>query len=169
MNRRILVVDDTRSIHEDFRKILCPGGRPDSDLATARAALFGDAPAAPTAGNERRYELTSAFQGQEALERVEEANEKAEPFSVAFIDVRMPPGWDGIQTIKELWKADPDLTAICTAYSDYSFDETVAELGHTDRLLILKKLFDPAEIRQIASAFTAKWDAAFRERTPCRR
>ena len=53
---------------------------------------------------------------------------------------------------------------ICTAYSDYSFDETVAELGHTDRLLILKKFFDPAEIRQIASAFTAKWDAAFRER-----
>ena len=165
MNRRILLVDDTRSIHEDFRKILSPGGRPSSDLASARAALFGDAPAAPTAETERSYELTSAFQGQEALQRVEEADERGEPFSVAFIDVRMPPGWDGIQTIKELWKTDPDLhCVICTAYSDYSFDETVAELGHTDKLLILKKPFDSAEIRQVASAFTAKWDAASRER-----
>ena len=165
MNRRILLVDDTRSIHDDFRKILDPGGRPSSDLATARAALFGEAPAASEARSERRYELTSAFQGQEALERVKEASEQGEPFSVAFVDVRMPPGWDGIQTIKELWKVDPDLhCVICTAYSDYSFDETVAALGHTDKLLILKKPFDSAEIRQIAIAFTAKWDAAFRER-----
>ena len=135
MNRRILVVDDTRSIHEDFRKILCPGGRPDSDLATARAALFGDAPAAPEAGNERRYELSSAFQGQEALERVEEANEKASPSP-------SPSSTSGClragtaSSIKELWKADPDppLRDLHGLMWDYSFDETVAELGHTDRL-----------------------------------
>lgn len=163
MNRRILLVDDTKSIHEDFRKILAPGGPKASALASARAAFFGSAE--PTQGERPDYELTSAFQGQEALERVKEAVAAGQPFSVAFVDVRMPPGWDGVQTIKELWKVDPDLhCVICTAYSDYSWDETVAELGHTDRLLILKKPFDSAEIRQVASAFTAKWSAAVRER-----
>lgn len=165
MNRRILLVDDTRSIHEDFRKILTPGTRTSSDLASARAAFFGETPAPASDDEDKHYELSSAYQGEEAFELIKEAHDKGEPFSVAFVDVRMPPGWDGIQTIKEMWKVDPDLhCVICTAYSDYSWDETVAELGHTDRLLILKKPFDSAEIRQVASAFTAKWDAAFRER-----
>lgn len=168
MNRRILLVDDTKTIHEDFRKILAPGGSGTNELADARAAFFGagggeDSKAqtddAPT------YELTSAFQGQAALELVLESLKDGNPYSVAFVDIRMPPGWDGIQTIKEIWKADPDLhCVICTAYSDYSWEETVAELGYTDKLLILKKPFDPAEIRQVASAFTAKWNAAARER-----
>lgn len=164
MNQRILLVDDTTTIHDDFRKILCPGGASSNDLANARAAFFGGA-AEPKEESTKTYELTSAYQGQEAYELVKAAGAKGEPFSVAFVDVRMPPGWDGIQTIKEIWKVDPDLhCVICTAYSDYSWDETVAELGHTDKLLILKKPFDSAEIRQVASAFTAKWNAAARER-----
>ncbi len=168
MNRRILLVDDTQTIHDDFRKILVPGGTGSNILADARAAFFGKeeskAAATPTEGTPS-YELSSAFQGQSALELVVEAQKNKTPFSVAFVDVRMPPGWDGIQTIKEIWKVDPELhCVICTAYSDYSWEETVAELGHTDKLLILKKPFDPAEIRQVASAFTAKWNAASRER-----
>ncbi|MEL6715064.1 MAG: ATP-binding protein, partial [Planctomycetota bacterium] len=160
-NRRILVVDDTKTIHDDFQKILCGGMPTQSSLASARAAFFGNAEdgaeEAPTPGS---YEMQSAFQGEAALELVKAQIEKKEPFAVAFVDVRMPPGWDGVQTIRELWKVDPNLhCVICTAYSDYSWDETVAELGHTDKLLILKKPFDPAEIRQVASAFTAKWNA----------
>lgn len=169
MNRRVLVVDDTRSIHDDFKKILCPGDTGGSEtLANARAAFLGaDASEEPPsdAGGEIEYEMESAFQGEEALELVRERHAAGTPYSVAFVDIRMPPGWDGVQTIKELWKVDPDLhCVICTAYSDYSWDETVAELGQTDRLLILKKPFDPAEIRQTASAFTAKWSAAASER-----
>ncbi len=168
-NKRILLVDDTKSIHEDFRKILAPAAAEPSDLQSARAAFFGakddgadDAkPVAPT-----NYELENAFQGTQALDMVKAAMAEGNPYCVAFVDVRMPPGWDGVQTIKELWKVDPDLhCVICTAYSDYSWDETVAELGHTDKLLILKKPFDPAEIRQTASAFSAKWNAAASERS----
>lgn len=174
-NKRILLVDDTKSIHDDFRKILSPTAAEPSDLQSARAAFFGaksaaaggastpidsPAPVAPTS-----YELQSAFQGMQALDLVKAAIAEGNPYCVAFVDVRMPPGWDGIQTIKELWKVDPDLhCVICTAYSDYSWDETVAELGQTDKLLILKKPFDPAEIRQTASAFSAKWNAAASER-----
>ncbi|MGB0330899.1 MAG: ATP-binding protein, partial [Planctomycetota bacterium] len=84
--------------------------------------------------------------------------------AVAFVDVRMPPGIDGVQTIKRLWEIDPNIQCvICSAFSDYSWQQMIDELGHTDKLLILKKPFDPTEICQIASAFTEKWNAANRE------
>ena len=167
-NLRLLIVDDTKTIHDDFQKILAPSSGVSSGLADARAAFFGNGashdPGTGAPGSSE-YEITSAFQGQAALQLVKDACAAGNPFAVAFVDVRMPPGWDGVQTIKELWKVDPELhCVICTAYSDYSWDETVAELGHTDKLLILKKPFDPTEIRQTASAFTAKWNAAGRER-----
>ncbi|MEM9800203.1 MAG: hybrid sensor histidine kinase/response regulator [Planctomycetota bacterium] len=168
MNKRILIVDDTKSIHEDFKKILAPENAAASDLASARAAFFGkrdsDDECLPK-GPPRSYDLAFAFQGQEGASQVRKAKEQGDPFAIAFVDVRMPPGWDGVQTIKEMWRIDPELhCVICTAYSDYSWDETVEELGYTDKLLILKKPFDPTEIRQVASAFTAKWNAANRER-----
>ena len=94
------------------------------------------------------------------------------PYALAFVDMRMPPGWDGLETIKHLWAHDHHLqVVICTAYSDYSWQETIAELGQNDKLLILKKPFDPTEIRQIALAMTEKWhvvnhlDAMVQERT----
>ncbi len=169
-NKRILLVDDTKSIHDDFRKILAPAAAEPTDLQSARAAFFGAGGGDPSGGEPKAaestsYELENAFQGTQALDMVKAAIAEGNPYCVAFVDVRMPPGWDGVQTIKELWKVDPDLhCVICTAYSDYSWDETVAELGHTDKLLILKKPFDPAEIRQTASAFSAKWNAAASER-----
>jgi diguanylate cyclase (GGDEF)-like protein len=153
-NRRILVVDDNSAIHEDFRKILA-SDRDSSDLDELEAALFGTASeAAPTVG----YELDSALQGKEGVEKVIAASEAKQPYAVAFVDMRMPPGWDGVETIERLWEQDPDLQiVICTAYSDYSWREIVDRLGETDRLLILKKPFDSAEICQIAAAFSAKW------------
>ena len=77
----------------------------------------------------------------------------------------MPPGWDGIETIARLWQVDPDLqTVICTAFADYSWDEMIGKLGQSDRLLILKKPFDPIEVQQLASALVEKWNAVRRER-----
>ena len=154
-NRRILLVDDNEAIHADFRKILSSGGAETSKLDAARAALFGAAPAAATGPC---YELTSAHQGQEALELVRAALRDGQPFAAAFIDVRMPPGWDGIETIGRIWKEYPELqVVICTAYSDYSWDDVQRALGESDRLLILKKPFDNVEVRQLALALTAKW------------
>src|ERR1700688_4701378 len=91
-NRRILVVDDNPAIHKDFKKILC--GEEDDTLLQAEAELFGAA--APAAPKAHGYELTSAHQGKEGLEAVCSALEKGTPFAMAFVDVRMPPGWDGM-------------------------------------------------------------------------
>ncbi|MDP3814517.1 EAL domain-containing protein [Pseudomonas sp.] len=152
-NRRILVIDDTPAIHQDFRKILDPGQDSQALLAAAEAALFGDAPLVGPS-----FELDSAYQGQEALTMVSSALAQGRPYAMAFIDMRMPPGWDGVETVERLWQADPQLqVALCTAYSDYSWEQMVERLDLTDRLLILKKPFDAIEIRQMASALTVKW------------
>src|SRR5258708_976459 len=121
-SNRVLVVDDNPSIHADFRKILCPAGRGAADnLSGLEAELFGDSPR-----NEPGplFEMDSAFQGQEALAMVGAAEEQGRPYSLAFIDVRMPPGWDGIESITRIWAQFPALqVVICSAYSDYSWED----------------------------------------------
>ena len=158
-NRRVLVIDDNHAIHDDFRKILeTAAGDPAAGFDEARAALLGERP--PATGT-TGFEVDSAYQGQEAFELVREAIQEERPYALAFVDVRMPPGWDGIETISHLWEEDPDLqVVICTAHSDYSWDEMVDKLGQSDRLLILKKPFDNVEVCQFACALTEKWDLA---------
>ena len=155
-NRRILIVDDTASIHQDFRKILCADEHGAPSLDTLESALFGT-----TAPVRQAFDLDSAYQGQEALALVKKALDAHSPYAMVFIDMRMPPGWDGLHTIEQLWEADPNLQiALCTAYSDYSFEAIEARLKYNDQLLILKKPFDHLEIRQMASALTWKWQLA---------
>lgn len=154
--RRILVIDDLPAIHGDFRKILARRDQKAAALAAAEAALFGCATDPVTASVS--CEVDSAEQGQAGLERVRRAVAEGRPYSVAFVDVRMPPGWDGVETTQHLWQADPHLqVVICTAHSDYSWEDMVARLGQTDQLLILKKPFDTMEVRQLAAALMAKW------------
>jgi signal transduction histidine kinase len=167
-NQRILVVDDNPSIHDDFKKVLQSGGGVSRALADMEAALFGAAPAqaegAATAGVPQ-YEITSARQGDEALALVRASMQEGKPFALAFLDVRMPPGWDGVETLERLWQVDPNLQAvICTAFSDYTWGETVARLGQSDRLLVLKKPFDAIEVCQMASALVEKWNLTQSER-----
>ncbi|MGH8347142.1 MAG: GGDEF/EAL domain-containing response regulator [Pseudomonas sp.] len=153
-NRRILIVDDTAAIHEDFRKILAPREKSEESLSSAEATLFGP----PVSSSLEYFVLDSAFQGQEALEKVQAALDRERPYAMAFIDMRMPPGWDGLETIKRLWQIAPKLQiALCTAHSDYSWEDIAERLELGDRLLILKKPFDAIEIRQMASALTVKW------------
>ena len=155
-NRRILVIDDTPSIHQDFQKILGSSLDSEAALASSEATLFGDASTVRQA-----FELDSAYQGQEALAMVEGALAENRPYAMAFIDMRMPPGWDGVETVERLWQVDPRLqVALCTAYSDYSWETMSERLDLGDRLLILKKPFDNVEIRQMASALTVKWQMA---------
>ena len=157
--RRILIVDDNKSIHEDFRKIL-EAKSVDQSFALAKAALFGNDQENENYNDDGSpFILDSAYQGQEALELVNESLLKGQPYSLAFVDIKMPPGWDGIVTINHLWEADPNIQiVICTAYSDYTWEETSQLLKNSDNFLILKKPFDVAEIRQLASALTAKWE-----------
>lgn len=155
-NRRILLVDDNPSIHEDFRKILLGSQVRNEALDAAEAIIFGSD--AGTRDTSRDFILESAFQGEEALERVTRSIAEGNPYAMAFIDVRMPPGWDGIETIHHLWKVDPALqVVICTAYSDYSWDKMTAKIGISDNVVILKKPFDNIEVLQLAHALTKKW------------
>jgi two-component system sensor histidine kinase/response regulator len=165
-NQRILVVDDNPSIHDDFKKVLQSSGGASRALADMESALFGDAPAnAAGAEGTPQYEITCARQGMDALELVRAAVKSGQPYAVAFLDVRMPPGWDGVETLERLWQVDPELQAvICTAFSDYTWGETVARLGRSDRLLVLKKPFDAIEVCQMASALIEKWNLTQSER-----
>ncbi len=153
-NSRILVIDDNAAIHEDFRKILCPVIEP-TKVDELEAALFDTETKRPA---QTIFDVDTASQGEEGLQKIQRALAENRPYSLAFVDGRMPPGWDGVETIVHLWKAHPDLqVVICTAYSDYTWEEIVARVGQSDSLVILKKPFDSIEALQLAHAMTRKW------------
>jgi diguanylate cyclase (GGDEF)-like protein len=155
--RRILVIDDNEAIHDDFRKTLCATKRPgEASLEDDEAIMFGDVPTGTPGGMD--FRIDAAHQGEVGLRMVERALAEGDPYLLAFVDMRMPPGWDGVQTIRRLWEVDANLqVVICTAYSDYSWEQIGQELGTTDRMLILKKPFDDVEACQLASALSEKW------------
>jgi signal transduction histidine kinase len=153
---KVLVVDDNTAIHADFAKILTRRRAPMGLDDLERLALGG----APSATHEEApaYEIESAFQGIEAFERVQTAVKSDQHYALAFVDMRMPPGWDGLQTIEKLWSVDPGLqVVICSAYSDYDWDEVLSRLNRPDKLLVIKKPFAAIEVLQCANALTGKW------------
>lgn len=158
-NRRILLIDDTPSIHDDFRKILMPTVETNQALDDLESALFGDTDKPEV----QAFELHSAYGGEEGLQLLSAAMADKRPYALAFVDMRMPQGWDGAKTIEELWKVDPGLqVVVCTAYTDYSWDDLLYRLKGHDRLLILKKPFDNIEVQQMANTLSNKWDMARR-------
>ncbi len=157
---RILVVDDNEAIHDDFRKILDPDAEEEA-FDHEEAEVFGrmlDIAETHKPARRVRFQLSFASQGAKALQIVREARQAEKRFSLVFMDVRMPPGWDGLETTLKLWEVDPDLqVVICTAYSDKSWEEMADKLGNSERVLILKKPFDTIEVLQLAHALTEKW------------
>lgn len=151
-HRRILVIDDNRSIHDDFRKILAPVDASDDALDAAEAALFG------TARQPQTFTIDTASQGEEGLQMVRRAQEEGRPYAMAFVDVRMPPGWDGIETTRQIWQVCPDMQiVICTAYADCNWTDVQEQIKPRDRMLILKKPFDIIEVLQLAISLTEKF------------
>ncbi|MDP8984437.1 MAG: EAL domain-containing protein [Pseudomonadota bacterium] len=154
LNRRILIIDDNPDIHRDFRKVM-GGGLNEDAMAEAELALFGESRQQPARA---AFEIDSALQGQEGVARVRQALDEGKPYAMAFVDMRMPPGWDGLETIEHLWAIDPDVQiVICSAYSDQDWTEVVARLDHSDKLLVVKKPFEAIEVIQCANALTRKW------------
>src|SRR5580692_7795365 len=154
-HHRILLIDDNKAIHEDYLKVLGKQKAMLAGLEEAEAALFGEE--SPKSGVPT-FQIDSAYQGQEALSLIEKRLQEGRPYSMAFVDVRMPPGWDGVETTANIWQKYPDLqVVICTAYSDYSWQDMLKKLGYSDRLVILKKPFDNIEVLQLAISMTEKW------------
>lgn len=153
---RIMIIDDNPAIHQDFIKV----------LTTDRRSQVFDKLDEELFGKDDRvsdevlpeFQIDTAEQGLEGVEKIKAALEQGQPYALAFVDVRMPPGWDGLETIKRMWEVDKEIQAvICTAYSDYSWEDTVEKLGMSDNLLVLKKPFDRVAVRQLACALTRKW------------
>lgn len=151
---RILVVDDNPSIHDDFRKIFAPDEEGSDSFDELDAAMFDSAPARIAL----YCTIDTASQGEEALACLEAARGQGRPYAVAFVDIRMPPGWNGVETARKLLSEDPYLQVVlCTAYSDFRWEEIVSALGNTDRVLILKKPFSVIEVQQLAYSLIMKW------------
>lgn len=152
---RLLIIDDNMAIHQDFLRIL----QPDENLnllVDIESEIFGDNTTEIKQSN-CNFEIDSAYQGKDGLQKVTQAIRENSPYSLAFVDIRMPPGWDGIETIEHLWKEDPELqVVICSAYSDYTWSQISHKLGNSGQLLILKKPFENIEIIQMAHAMSQK-------------
>jgi diguanylate cyclase (GGDEF)-like protein len=157
-SRRILIIDDNAAIHHDFRKVLSADAEHTAKAAldSLEADILGE-PA--TAANRPSFEIDSAYQGQEGVAMAHQAGIEGHPYAMAFVDMRMPPGWDGLETIDRLWAEDPDVqVVICSAHTDYDWTEVVSRLGHSHKLLVLRKPAEPIEILQCATALSQKWE-----------
>jgi len=161
--KRVLIVDDNESIHEDFKKILQIDVE-NQEIEEMEKFLFDEHKPAPKKF-EDSYEIDDAYQGEEAIEMVKKAIEEDWQYSLVYMDVRMPPGMNGIDAIEQIWKINPFIeVVICTAYSDYSWDEIVEKLGGSDKLLFIKKPFNVIAIKQLTLSLTTKWEIAKRNR-----
>lgn len=155
-NHRILIVDDISSIHLDFKKILNPTNSSNDYLNKMNESMnlsFSKKPKLPP------FQIDSAFQSLDAVYKVKKSVLDGNPYALAFVDVQMPPGEDGVDTIAHLWSIDPNIQiVICTAYAKYSWEDLINRFGETDSLFILKKPFDTIEVIQLACSLTKKWN-----------
>lgn len=153
--RRILVIDDSEDIHKDFARSLCPelpAGA--EEFAQLESALFGDAPASANASDDL-FEVDSAYQGQEGLAKVQEALASKRPYALVFLDYRMPPGWNGFETLRHLRTVAPSLPIVlCSAYSDYSWEEIHREFNEEPTLTELRKPFNKKQLHALALSLT---------------
>ncbi len=148
--RRILVIDDSEAIHKDFLRILCPEQKADSsELDLLEGAIFGTS-SSNTGLADLEFQVDSAFQGQEGLAMVKEAHAGGRPYALVFLDYRMPPGWNGVETLRHLREVAPSLRVVlCSAYSDYSWMDIVREFDTSGLLLELRKPFNSQQLRQL--------------------
>ncbi len=152
--RRILIIDDNVAIHRDFRKILCPEPK-SRDLDDLDEAIFGARSQPMPAKAE--FVVDAVSQGQEGLEAVRRMAKLGRPYALAFVDMRMPPGWDGIETLERIWAVAPDMEAvICSAYSEYSWHDVIRRLKRPG-LRLLSKPFASKDVLEFAWSLTSRW------------
>jgi len=158
-NNRILAIDDDGAILDVFHTVFGP--KEDAAHGSSLAALgqlLSD-PAVASSPRAKSFALDTAFQGQDGFALVKKALNDGAPYTLVFIDMRMPPGWNGIETARKIREIDPEIQiVIVTAYSDASVPEIVRQVGFTERLLYLKKPFDDEEILQLADSLTMRWN-----------
>ncbi|MCC9599546.1 EAL domain-containing protein [Stieleria sp. JC731] len=168
LERHILVIDDQSEIHATFKRIFETDRKQDDDLDDFEAKFLQNETASNSNAKDTEaptFSLTHAYSGEEGVHCIQQSIESGQRFSVAFVDMRMPQGMDGLETIKRLWRIDSDIqVVICTAYSDHTWEDIVQSLGYSDRLLLLRKPFAHDEARQLALALSEKYRLAIRQK-----
>ena len=153
-NTRVLIVDDQDEIHEDFSEMLLAGREKGAADELASSFLEED---------DRRFlpefELLHASSGEEACRMVEAAMNAGRPIAAAYVDIRMPPGIDGIETVRRIRKVDRDVEiVIMTAYTDKSLPDIIEDMELLHKVLYIRKPFAPEEIQQITLSLVGKWN-----------
>jgi PAS domain S-box-containing protein len=163
-NKRILIIDDDREIWQTYQAVLALDRSDPESSYQKMVELFAKEGGTP-ASDAMIFDLSFASQGRQGYEAVKDSLDKDLPFAIAFIDVRMPPGWDGMETAVRIRRIDPDIEiVIITAFSDRSCYEIVQEVGAPDKLLFFRKPFDPEELMQTALSLTEKWNLGQQEK-----
>lgn len=159
--KRILIVDDNRDFREQLSLHLLNSFKRNettSLVERVKATLHASAQVDERDFTPEPYVIHTASQGEQAYEMVQEALRQGKPYALIFLDIRMPPGWDGVITLEHIWKIDKKVQVVlCSAHSIYSWKEVVERFGKKDNLLILKKPFDTTVVSQIALALTEKY------------
>ena len=164
-NTRIIVVDDQQDLCDQLAKLLLRSGRKNETLSLVqqmRAKLLGNTSESDDdsdgALEETGYIVDTANQGETAFEMVKKSNMSEAPYALAFIDMRMPPGWDGLKTAKSIREIDKEIEiVIMTAYADHDQKQIAETVGSPEKLLYIKKPFQAEEIYQLALSLTSKW------------
>ncbi|HEV3182397.1 MAG TPA: EAL domain-containing protein [Steroidobacteraceae bacterium] len=162
---RVLVVDDEPEIRDAYKQILCDteANLEMTGFHELRSRLFRKNPTEAlrqAATRATSFETVFCQQASEGVAAVKEALARNEPFAVAFIDMRMPPGQDGVWAATQIRELDPALEiVICTAYSDADPGEIGGYVPPEDKLSYLQKPFHPHEVRQMTIALGSKWRA----------
>jgi len=155
---KILVADDEQSILELYEQVLSPEGTHQmgySEMEELEDDLFGKN---ISKKSEFVFELETCRQGDEAVKAIKRSLEENRPFTVAFLDVRMPPGPDGVWAAEQIRALDPNIEiVIVTGYSDVDPKNISHRIPPAHKLLYIQKPFHPQEIFQFASAFGSKW------------
>jgi signal transduction histidine kinase/CheY-like chemotaxis protein len=168
-NKRILIVDDQQDLREQLAKLLLRSGKANETTSLVqqmRSRLLGiKKEEEENISDDDGYVCETVGQGEDAFEMVKKANAENVPYAVMFLDMRMPPGWDGLETAKKIREIDKNIEiVIMTAYADHD-QSTIAEtVGTPQKLLYIKKPFQSEEIYQLALSLTSKWNFEETER-----
>jgi diguanylate cyclase (GGDEF)-like protein len=157
---RVLVVDDDAMLIREYLQCLGEDFEPDvatTTLSDLEKVLFGEET------NERgaaRFDVQSCNQGAAAVEAVRDAVKTGNPFAIVFLDIRMPPGIDGIDAARQIREIDPNVNIVLVTGSLSPEPEDLgAEIPPADRIFFFKKPFHAVECRQLAAALCGKWHA----------
>ena len=153
-NRRVLIVDDQDNIHKDFKEILDSNVEESASDSLAKAFLKEEF-ATPV----RTFQLLHAHSGEEACKIVRSAREDGRPIALGYVDVRMPPGIDGVETVRRIRKIDRDIEiVIMTAYTDMPLSRLLHDMGLLHKLLYVRKPFSREMIAQMTLSLVNKWN-----------